>query len=122
MFRVLAVGLAFAAASSFPTSGFAQQLGAAVDAVLTADGLSSRTVEITDGFRDYVRQATGSRSRVFADVAAVKLFPVAGCKRIAVVVRAPEALARDSATGQQTPFRFDFEMNLCRDGSPPMGK
>lgn len=98
--------------------GVAQQLGDAARAVLEG-AASSMSIEITDAFAEYVRRATGSSSRVYADVSAVKTYAQAGCKRLQVVVRAPEALARDDTTGQATSFRFTYEIDLCADGSPP---
>lgn len=96
-----------------------QQLGAAARAVLEGEA-SSRSIEITDEFADYVRRATGSSSRVYADVTVLRTYAQAGCKRLQVVVRAPEALARDEATGKVQSFRFTYEIDLCPDGSPPL--
>lgn len=116
--RRLRVGCAALAALGLAGPGAAQQLGDAARAVLEG-AASSRSIEITDGFAEYVRRVTGSSSRVYADVSAVKTYAQAGCKRLQVVVRAPEALARDDTTGQITSFRFTYEIDLCADGSPP---
>lgn len=100
----------------------AQQLGEATRAVLVAPGLASRTVEITDEFRESVRRSRRATSRVCADVRALKDFLGTTRKRISVVMRVPDALAVDPATGQTSSFRFEREMNLCAGGAAPGAK
>lgn len=89
-----------------PTEGArAQQLGEAARAVLEGR-VERHSIEITDEFGDYVRRSTGSSSRVYADVSAIKTYRQPGCKRLRVLVRAPEAVAIDPDTGKPASFSF----------------
>lgn len=97
----------------------AHQLGDAARALLQGPE-ETRSVEITDGFADYVRRVTNSSSRVYADLSVVKRYAQAGCKRLRVVVRAPDAVAVDPATGRSQSFWFTYEMDVCQDGSAPL--
>jgi hypothetical protein len=117
---VSAVGriLAGAVAAAAVSVAAANQLGEASRRVLEGES-QMRSIEITDEFASYVRRTTGSDSRVFADISAVKTYRQPGCKRLRIVIRAPDAVAVDPQTGQRNSFKFDYEMDLCADGSPP---
>lgn len=120
MVRTTLVMLGFVAGVALqPALAQPHQLGTAVRAAVESDRPST-TIEITDQFADYVRQVTNSDSRVFADVSTLKSYAQAGCKRLRIVVRAPDAAAVDAATGERRSFAFTYEMDLCADGSPPL--
>ncbi len=111
-----AAGFVLFSALAVVSGARANQLGAAAHAMMQ----ETLSVEITDGLADYVRHVTQSSSRVFADLSVVKRYAQAGCKRLRVVIRAPEAMAVDPSTGQSQSFWFTYEMDLCPDGSAPL--
>lgn len=60
--------------------------------------------------------ATGSMTPVVVEVTTLKNFQQEGCKRLNVRLKQANVLTTD---GKLTEFGVDFELNLCRDGSPP---
>lgn len=62
------------------------------------------------------RQTTGSVSPVMAEVTTLKSFRQEGCKRLNVRLSQSNVPTTD---GRLTEFGVAYELNLCRDGSPP---
>jgi hypothetical protein len=69
--------------------------------------------------RDYVRKTTNSNSPVYADVSVIKDFPEPTCKRLQVLITAPDGVLTEKTTGKSIPFSYRYEMNLCANGYPP---
>jgi hypothetical protein len=55
---------------------------------------------------------------VFAEVSVVRSYRQVGCKRLRVVITAPDAQVTDN-NGQLKPFTFTQEQDLCADGDAP---
>ena len=62
------------------------------------------------------RDTTGSVAPVMAEVTTLKSFRQEGCKRLNVRLRQANVPTTD---GKLTEFAVAYELNLCRDGSPP---
>lgn len=78
---------------------------------------SAEGVLTDDKISDFFRQQTRSREPVKVVVATLRHFNQEGCSRLAVT------LGQDNVplkTGGEAPFSMRYELNLCRDGSPPI--
>ena len=71
---------------------------------------------LTGGMADSFRATTRSAAPVLADVSTVKRFSQDGCARLAVRLSQASVPTSD---GKETSFAIRYEMNLCRDGTPP---
>ena len=104
------------AAAAMPAC-FATQLSDAAKAVLE-DGSEPAKLQIVDDFAREVQRRLGAKTRVFAEVSVVRTYRQAGCKRLRVVISAPDVQAKDEK-GQVRPFTFTQEQDLCADGDVP---
>jgi len=85
-------------------------LGALMKAAIDApDGRASGVLD--DAVAGRIAKSTGSAAPVAARIETVRVFRQAGCRRLKVIVSQP--------VPGQLDVVFPFEMNLCRDGSPP---
>jgi len=85
-------------------------LGALTKAAIDAsDGRASGVLD--DAVAGMIAKSTGSDAPVAVRIETLRVFRQAGCRRLKVILSQP-------VPGQ--PDRLSpFEMNLCRDGSPP---
>lgn len=63
------------------------------------------------------QQQSGSSAPVMIKVTAIRSFQQEGCKRLAVVMYQDGVPTRE---GPKIRAGMPFEMNLCRDGTPPI--
>lgn len=77
--------------------------------------------ELTGDFAAYARKALKlpSSAKVYVDVKTVGMFEQPGCRRLRADITVPELRWKDSA-GMEQSFSYQYEMNLCPDGRPPM--
>lgn len=71
---------------------------------------------VTGPIADRFRTTTGSVAPVLAEVTTLKRLKQEGCKRLRVSLSQAEVPTQD---GGKTDFVVTYELNLCRDGSPP---
>lgn len=77
---------------------------------------SAEGVLTNDKIAAYFQQQTHSTEPVKVSVATVKRFSQEGCSRLAVTLSQDKVPMKD---GGNVPFNMGYEINLCRDGSPP---
>ncbi len=65
---------------------------------------------------DAIHTATGASDPVRAEVSTIKKFNQEGCSRLAVKLVQPNAPTKD---GGRADFALNYELNLCRNGTPP---
>ena len=65
---------------------------------------------------DAIHTATGAFDPVRAEVSTIKKFNQEGCSRLAVRLVQPNAPTKD---GGRTDFALNYELNLCRNSTPP---
>jgi hypothetical protein len=85
-----------------------------MQAIDAPDGKASG--EIVGPVAERFRQATGSSAPVLADVSTIKSFQQEGCKRLQLRLRQDGVTGKD---GKQGEVVFSYDLNLCRDGTPP---
>lgn len=78
----------------------------------SADGVLSE-----DKISDYFKQQTHSTEPVKVSVSTIKRFKQDGCSRLVVTLGQDKVPLK---TGGIAPFSLRYELNLCRDGSPPV--
>lgn len=61
--------------------------------------------------------ATGSTAPVAVDVTTLKRFNQQGCRRLNVSLKQANVPTQE---GKLAEFGIDYQLNLCRDGSPPV--
>lgn len=64
----------------------------------------------------YFAQQTRSTAPVMVEITPVKSFKQKGCKRLKVTISQAAVPTQD---GQKVDLALDYELNLCRDGTPP---
>lgn len=111
---LLLAGLAFGPAIAFAQNDLKDAMMAAIDA---PNGRYK--TELRGDFAAYTRRTLNTTSPVFADVKVIRSFKKEGCKRLRADITAPEVRGKN-AKGQDAIFHYVYEMNLCRDGSPPV--
>ncbi|MEO1767663.1 hypothetical protein [Thiobacter aerophilum] len=72
--------------------------------------------EIVGPIADKFRETTKSSAPVMAEVTTIKSFKQEGCKRLNVRLTQANVPTKD---GKLVEFAVNYELNLCRDGSPP---
>lgn len=72
--------------------------------------------EIVGPIADKFRETTKSSAPVMAEVTTIKSFKQEGCKRLNVRLTQANVPTKD---GKLAEFAVNYELNLCRDGSPP---
>jgi len=65
---------------------------------------------------DAIHAATGASDPVRAEVSTIKKFKQEGCSRLAAKLVQPNAQTKE---GGRTDFALNYELNLCRNGTPP---
>lgn len=78
---------------------------------------SAEGVLTDEKISDYFQQQTRSNEPVKVSVSTIKHFKQEGCSRLAVVMGQDKVPLK---TGGNVPFSVRYELNLCRDGSPPV--
>lgn len=63
-----------------------------------------------------IHTATGASDPVRAEVSTIKKFSQEGCSRLAVRLVQPNAPTKE---GGKADFALNYELNLCRNGTPP---
>lgn len=72
--------------------------------------------EIVGPIADKFRETTKSSAPVMAEVTTIKSFKQEGCKRLNMRLKQANVPTKD---GKLAEFAVNYELNLCRDGSPP---
>lgn len=104
--------LAVASASAAEYASVGQLMLQAID----ASGGAARGVIVGPVAKKF-RATTGSVAPVMAEVSTLKSFMQEGCKRLNVRLKQANV---PTTNGKLTELGVDYELNLCRDGSPPM--
>jgi hypothetical protein len=65
---------------------------------------------------DAIHTATGASDPVRAEISTIKKFNQEGCSRLAVKLVQPNAPTKE---GGKADFALIYELNLCRNGTPP---
>ncbi|WP_239287705.1 hypothetical protein [Candidatus Nitrotoga sp. 1052] len=71
---------------------------------------------IEDKEADAIHTATGASDPIRAEVSTIKKFNQEGCSRLAVKLIQPNTPTKE---GGKTDFALNYELNLCRNGTPP---
>lgn len=85
-----------------------------MQAMDSPDGASRGIIEGQEA--DRIHAVTGASDPVRAEVSTIRKFKQEGCRRLKLRLVQPNAPTRD---GKHVDFALDYELNLCRDGSPP---
>lgn len=85
-----------------------------MQAMDSPDGASRGIIEGQEA--DKIHAVTGASDPVRAEVSTIRKFKQEGCSRLKLRLIQPNAPTRD---GKRMDFALDYELNLCRDGSPP---
>jgi len=85
-----------------------------MQALNAPDGTAKGIVEGKEA--DAIHTATGVSDPVRAEVSTIKKFNQEGCSRLAVRLVQPNAPTKE---GGRTDFALNYELNLCRNGTPP---
>lgn len=85
-----------------------------MQAMDSPDGASRGIIEGQEA--DKIHAVTGASDPVRAEVSTIRKFKQEGCRRLKLRLIQPNAPTRD---GKHVDFALDYELNLCRDGSPP---
>lgn len=72
---------------------------------------------VTGSMSDRFKQTTRSSAPVTADVSTLKRFRQPGCSRLALVLKQEGVPTKG---GKFVPFLMRYELNVCRDGNPPI--
>ncbi len=111
---LLLAGLAICPVAAYAQNDLKDAMMAAIDA---PDGRFK--TELRGDFAAHTRRTLNTTSAVFADVKVIRSFKKEGCKRLRADITAPEVRGKN-ARGEDAIFHYVYEMNLCRDGSPPV--
>jgi hypothetical protein len=76
--------------------------------------------ELRGDFAAFVREKLNTSSSVFVDVQVVRVFKQVGCKRLQAKITVPDVKWQDKKTGNDILFSYEYAMNLCSDGGPPL--
>lgn len=85
-----------------------------MQALNAPDGAAKGIVEGKEA--DAIHAATGASDPVRAEVSTIKKFNQEGCSRLAVRLVQPNTPTKE---GGKTDFALNYELNLCRNGTPP---
>ncbi|MGZ8256612.1 MAG: hypothetical protein ACXWTX_02455 [Gallionella sp.] len=66
---------------------------------------------------DKIHQTTGSNDPTQCVVTTIKHFKEAGCSRLSIKLIQPNVPTQQ---GTKTEFAFNYELNLCMSGRPPL--
>jgi len=82
------------------------------------DGFDGKAAGIVTGDdAERFRQRTKSTEPVNISVSTVKHFKQKGCSRLAALLTQEGVMTKE---GVKVPFAIRYELNLCRDGRPPV--
>lgn len=114
-YRVIACAAALACVATLAKAAqYDSPKALLIQAIDAPDGKASG--EIVGPVAERFRQATGSSAPVLADVSTIKSFQQEGCKRLQLRLRQGGVTGKD---GKQGEVVFSYDLNLCRDGTPP---
>jgi len=85
-----------------------------MQALNAPDGKAKGIIEGQEA--DKIHAVTGASDPVKAEVSTIRKFKQEGCSRLKLRLIQPNAPTKD---GKRVDFALDYELNLCRDGSPP---
>lgn len=85
-----------------------------MQALNAPDGTAKGIVEGKEA--DAIHAATGASDSVRAEVSTIQKFNQEGCSRLAVRLVQPNTPTKE---GGKTDFALNYELNLCRNGTPP---
>lgn len=85
-----------------------------MQALNASDGKAKGVIEGQEA--DKIHAVTGASDPVKAEVSTIRKFKQEGCSRLKLRLIQPNAPTKD---GKRVDFALDYELNLCRDGSPP---
>lgn len=85
-----------------------------MQALNAPDGKAKGVIEGQEA--DKIHAVTGASDPVKAEVSTIRKFKQEGCSRLKLRLIQPNAPTKD---GKRVDFALDYELNLCRDGSPP---
>lgn len=85
-----------------------------MQALNAPDGKAKGVIEGQEA--DKIHAVTGASDPVKAEVSTIIKFKQEGCSRLKLRLIQPNAPTKD---GKRVDFALDYELNLCRDGSPP---
>jgi hypothetical protein len=115
-YRVIACAAVFACVATLAKAAqYDSPKALLIQAIDAPDGKASG--ELVGPVAELFRQATGSSAPVLADVSTIKSFQQEGCKRLQLRLQQGGVKGKD---GKQGEVVFNYELNLCRDGSPPI--
>lgn len=89
------------------------------DENLTLDALvkGAATGKIDNAMAKKIQAKTQSTSPVFMAVKVLKRYTQPGCGRLDYIVRQADVIGKD---GKLHPLMIEWQMNICKDGSPPV--
>jgi len=101
--------------------GFCASVNAASMKDLTLQALSSGSAsgELDLDIQKAISTQTKSNEPVFMEITTVKQFAQEGCARLQYVIHQEKVLRK---SGELAPFKTDWQINICQDGSPPSGE
>ena len=85
-----------------------------MQALNAPDGKAKGVIEGQEA--DKIHAVTGASDPVKAEVSTITKFKQEGCSRLKWRLIQPNTPTKD---GNRVDFALDYELNLCRDGSPP---
>ena len=85
-----------------------------MQALNAPDGKAKGVIEGQEA--DKIHAVTGASYPVKAEVSTIRKFKQEGCSRLKLRLIQPNAPTKD---GKRVDFALDYELNICRDGSPP---
>ena len=85
-----------------------------MQALNAPDGKAKGVIEGQEA--DKIHAVTGASDPVKAEVSTIRKFKQEGCSRLKLRLIQPNTPTKD---GNRVDFALDYELNLCRDGSPP---
>lgn len=85
-----------------------------MQALNSEDGAAKGIVEGKEA--DAIHAATGANDPIRAEVTTLKRFKQEGCSRLAMKLIQPNTPTKQ---GVKVDFALNYELNLCKNGSPP---
>jgi len=109
--------LAILAAAALCTAAQTSRADSVRDYLFRAIDAGEASGPVDDATARAWKQQTGSDGPVFATVRTIASFQQKGCKRLELVLSQDGVPTRD---GPKTRIGLPMQLNLCRDGSPPV--
>ena len=85
-----------------------------MQALNAEDGAAKGIVEGKEA--DAIHAATGANDPIRAEVTTIKRFKQEGCSRLAMKLIQPNTPTKQ---GVKVDFSLNYELNLCKNGTPP---